>query len=111
MVYTRSQKSEFVAAARNLLSLKAPVTSTLKTAPVSSSSPSTTRFWQTWSTWYHAFLSEVTDESPSLPIASRRSEATSRWVTFCAKELRCSESVVRAWLRTADQKALVAAYA
>lgn len=111
MVYTRSQKSEFATAVRNLVSLKAPATSTLKTAPASSSAPSPQRFWHTWSTWYHAFLSEVTDESPSLPIASRRSEATSRWTSFCAKELRCSESEVRAWLRTADQKALVAAYA
>ena len=114
MVYTRSQKSEFATAVRNLVSLKAPLASTKaapKAAPASSSAPSPQRFWQTWSTWYHAFLSEVTDESPSLPIASRRSEATSRWTTFCAKELRCSESVVRAWLRTADQKALVVAYA
>jgi len=110
MVYTRSQKSEFITAARNLVSLKAPLAST-KAAPAPSSAPSPQRFWQTWSTWYHAFLSEVTDESPSLPIASRRSEATSRWTAFCAKELRCSESEVRAWLRTADQKALVAAYA
>jgi hypothetical protein len=64
-----------------------------------------------WSTWYHAFLSEATDENPSYPIADRRSQATSRWVTFASKKLRCSESDIRAWLRTADQKALLAACA
>jgi hypothetical protein len=64
-----------------------------------------------WENWYHAFLSEATDENPSYPIADRRSQATSRWVTFASKQLRCSESVVRAWLRQADQKALLAACA
>ena len=130
---TRGQISaSFAAAAQNLLSLRyryaAPVsthsqqTSALMqsrgvtqtsavTATTEQQAPSKGHFWTEWTNWYHAFLSEVTDEFASLPIAERRSEATSRWVTFTSKRLRCSESQVRAWLRTADQKALVAAYA
>jgi phytoene dehydrogenase-like protein len=125
---TRGQISaSFAAAAQNLLSLRyryaAPVSTrlvehTTQTQTLASSSkeeqqvaPSKGRFWTEWTNWYHTFLAEVTDEFASLPIAERRSEATSRWVTFTSKRLRCSESQVRAWLRTADQKALVAAYA
>lgn len=123
---TRGQISaSFAAAAQNLLSLRyryaAPVSTRVveqQTSTLASSTnqqqqqtPSKGRFWTEWTNWYHAFLSEVTDEFASLPIAERRSEATSRWVTFTSKRLRCSESQVRAWLRTADQKALVAAYA
>ena len=122
---TRGQISaSFAAAAQNLLSLRysyaAPVSTRVveqQTYTLASSSkeqqqaPSKGRFWTEWTNWYHAFLAEVTDEFASLPIAERRSEATSRWVTFTSKRLRCSESQVRAWLRTADQKALVAAYA
>lgn len=124
---TRGQISaSFVTAAQNLLSLRyryaAPVSTrlvehTTQTQALASSSkeqqqsPSKGRFWAEWTNWYHAFLAEVTDEFASLPMAERRSEATSRWVTFTSKRLRCSESQVRAWLRTADQKALVAAYA
>ena len=126
---TRGQISaSFAAAAQNLLSLRyryaAPVSTRLveqlsQTQTLASSSneqqqqvaPSKDRFWTEWTNWYHTFLAEVTDEFASLPIAERRSEATSRWVTFTSKRLRCSESQVRAWLRTADQKALVAAYA
>jgi hypothetical protein len=129
---TRGQISaSFAAAAQNLLSLRyryaAPVSTRLvehttqtqtQTQTLASSSkqeqqvaPSKGRFWTEWTNWYHTFLAEVTDEFASLPIAERRSEATSRWVTFTSKRLRCSESQVRAWLRTADQKALVAAYA
>ena len=84
-------------------------TTTTQTVASSPKIPSR-RFWTEWTNWYHAFLSEATDEFPTLPIAERRSEATSRWVTFTAKQLSCTESVVRAWLRTANQKALVAAY-
>ena len=69
------------------------------------------KLWNSWTEWYHAFLSEATDEKPSLPIADRRATATSRWVTFASKNLRCSESDVRAWLRTANQKDLLAACA
>jgi len=126
---TRGQISaSFAAAAQNLLSLRyryaTPVSTrlvehTTQTQTQASSSneqkqqvaPSKGRFWTEWTNWYHTFLAEVTDEFASLPIAERRSEATSRWVTFTSKRLRCSESQVRAWLRTADQKALVAAYA
>jgi len=127
---TRGQISaSFAAAAQNLLSLRyryaAPVSTRLveqmsqtQAQTLASSSneqqqvaPSKGRFWTEWTNWYHTFLAEVTDEFASLPIAERRSEATSRWVTFTSKRLRCSESQVRAWLRTADQKALVAAYA
>ena len=74
-------------------------------------SPSQTRFWTSYTNWYHSFLSEATDEAPSASIADRRSVATSRWVTFASKQLRCSESDVRGWLRKADQKALLAASA
>ena len=73
--------------------------------------PSQTKFWTSYTNRYHAFLSEATDESPSAPIASRRAVATSRWVTFASKQLRCSESEVRGWLRTADQKSLLTASA
>lgn len=79
-------------------------------APVASTKIPSGRFWTEWTNWYHTFLSEATDEFPSLPIAERRSQATSSWVTFTAKQLKCPESTVRAWLRTANQKKLVAAY-
>jgi hypothetical protein len=114
MVYTRSEKS----AVTTLLSLsKTPLTVTLyKQRSVTTAEPitaklSTSKFWSYWSTWYHAFLSEATDDKPTSSIADRRADATSRWVTFASKKLHCSESDTRAWLRKADQKALVAAYA
>ena len=119
MVYTRGQKSastSIAAAVQGLLALRGSTFTryTLsQAAPVAAvtTSPSQGRFWTEWTNWYHAFLAEVTDESPSLPIAERRSQATSRWVTYAAKQLRCPESSVRGWLRTADQKDLAAAYA
>jgi hypothetical protein len=123
MAYTRSQISASIAsAAQGLLALRFRRPAFVETQPTqasspraatskSSSGPSQTKFWDQWATWYHAFLAEVTDEYPSLPVAERRSQATSRWVSFTAKQLRCSEPQVRAWLRTADQKDLVAAYA
>jgi len=128
MVYTRGQKSasaSISSAAAALLALRAPLSFTrysLAQSPVatpvatpvaasSASGPSQTKFWAEWTNWYHAFLAEVTDEYPSLPVAERRTQATSRWVSYAAKQLRCSEPQVRAWLRTADQKDLSAAYA
>ena len=111
MVSTRSQnstKSSVHAAARTLVTLRANPSYIQITSGTASD---TSRFMTLWSTWYHAFLSEATDENPSYPIADRRSQATSRWVTFASKKLRCSESDIRAWLRTADQKALLAACA
>jgi hypothetical protein len=130
MVYTRGQKSASVsAAAQALLSLRGPLSFTryslaqtalatpsqtatpVATSSSSTTAPTQTQFWSLWTNWYHAFVSEVTDEYPSLPIAERRAQATSRWVSYTAKQLRCSEPQVRAWLRTADQKDLVAAYA
>jgi hypothetical protein len=124
MVYTRGQKSasaSISSAAAALLALRDPLSFTrysLAQSPVatpvaasSASGPSQTKFWTQWTNWYHAFLSEVTDEYPSLPIAERRAQATSRWVTYTSKQLRCSEPQVRAWLRTADQKDLASAYA
>ena len=92
-----------------------PASPTTKPAPASNAPVASTkipsgRFWTEWTNWYHTFLSEATDEFPSLPIAERRSRATSSWVTFTAKQLKCPESTVRAWLRTANQKKLVAAY-
>jgi hypothetical protein len=100
-------------AARALLNLRS---STVTVAPQvlntsTPSSPSQRQFWTSYTKWYHAFLSEATDETPSASISERRGVATSRWVTFASKRLRCSESEVRAWLRTADQKALLAASA
>ena len=119
MVSTRSHAStnaSLYAAARTLLSLRnssvtttaTPATATTTTAP---SYKADSRFMTLWENWYHAFLSEATDENPSYPIADRRSQATSRWVTFASKQMRCTESVVRAWLRQADQKALLNACA
>ena len=125
MVYTRGQKSasaSISAAAQALIALRGPLSftrytlaqkpqATTPTQATSTSGPSQTKFWTEWTNWYHAFLAEVTDEFPSLPVAERRSQATSRWVSYTAKQLRCSEPQVRAWLRTADQKGLSAAYA
>ena len=129
MVYTRGQKSSSVsAAAQALLALRGPLSFTRYSlaqsatpAPVatpvpaattsSKSGPTPKQFWTEWTNWYHAFVSEMTDEYPSLPISERRSQATSRWVSYTAKQLRCSEPQVRAWLRTADQKDLASAYA
>jgi len=113
MVSTRSHAStnaSLYAAARTLLSLR---NSSITTAPTTTTTASAqsykadSKFMTLWEDWYHAFLSEATDENPSYPIADRRSQATSRWVTFASKQLRCTESVVRAWLRQADQKALL----
>lgn len=127
MVFTRSQQTpstfglssfSIMDAARALLNLRG---SSIMTAPVSRSTnstkasytqtPSQRRFWSSYTSWYHAFLSEATDESPSAPIADRRTVATTRWVTFASNQLHCSESDVRGWLRKADQKALLAASA
>ena len=113
MVFTRSQNSTkpstLHAAARALVSLRN--TPVVTTAPVRKQGmyQSNSGYMNLWTTWYHAFLSEATDENPSYPIADRRSQATSRWVTFASKQMHCSESVVRAWLREADQKLLLAA--
>lgn len=113
MVSTRSHtstNSSLYAAARTLASLR----STLVTAAPTTTAQSykaDSKFMNLWNAWYHAFLSEATDENPSYPISDRRSQATTRWVTFASKQMRCSESVVRAWLRQADQKALLAACA
>ena len=115
MVSTRSHAStnaSLYAAARTLLSLR---NSSVTTAATPATATTTTtqsykadsKFMTLWENWYHAFLSEATDENPSYPIADRRSQATSRWVTYASKQMRCTESVVRAWLRQADQKALL----
>ena len=132
MVYTRGQKSASVsAAAHALVSLRGPLSFTrynltqsslatpsklatpsqVATPSSSTTAPTQKQFWTEWTNWYHAFVSEVTDEYPSLPIAERRAHATTRWVSFSAKQLRCSEPQVRAWLRTANQKDLASAYA
>lgn len=120
MVYTRGQKSasaSISSAAAALLALRGPISFTRYTLAQQSTpaspqaAPTQGKFWAEWTNWYHAFLAEVTDEYPSLPVAERRAQATSRWVSYTAKQLRCSEPQVRAWLRTADQKDLAAAYA
>lgn len=132
MVFTRSQQTpsafsmtsfSIMDAARALLNLRGssvsvtptPVTystgSTTSNTNTQSQTPSQTKFWSSYTNWYHTFLAEATDESPSASIAERRGVATSRWVTFASKRLRCSESEVRGWLRKADQKALLAASA
>jgi hypothetical protein len=51
-----------------------------------------------YTNWYDAFVSEVRGEGYSP--AEICSEADKRWVTFCAKSLRCDESVVINWLNT-----------
>ena len=126
-MFTRNQSSAEHIAVNALLALRrsnyavtaqvTPALTVVTTKPASAAKPTPTnkpvanaRFWTEWTNWYHTFLSEATDEFPSLPISERRSEATSRWVTFTAKQLNCPESIVRAWLRTANQKKLVAAY-
>jgi len=120
MVSTRSHAStnaSLYAAARTLLSLRN--SSVTAATPAATTASTTTahsykadsKFMTLWENWYHAFLSEATDENPSYPIADRRSQATSRWVTFASKQMRCTESVVRAWLRQADQKVLLNACA
>jgi len=107
MVYTRGQSSSTVSAAYTLLGLR---NSTLLLRSVNPG-PSDKQFWASWNNWYHAFLTEATEAFPSLPRSGHRAEATARWVTFTAKKLRCDESFVRTWLRTADQDELVAGYA
>jgi hypothetical protein len=98
MVFTRSQQTpstfslssfSIMDAARALLNLRGssvavvPVT---KAVPVAFTQSSTqTRFWTSYTNWYHTFLSEATDESPSASIADRRTVATTRWVTFASK--------------------------
>jgi hypothetical protein len=124
-MFTRNQSSAEHIAVNALLALRrsnyavttqvTPALTVVTTKPTPTAKPTAkpvpnARFWTEWTNWYHTFLSEATDEFPSLPIAERRSEATSRWVTFTAKQLNCPESIVRAWLRTANQKKLVAAY-
>jgi hypothetical protein len=120
-MFTRNQSSAEHIAVNALLALRrsnyavtaqvTPALTVVTTKPTPTAKPvANARFWTEWTNWYHTFLSEATDEFPSLPIAERRSEATSRWVTFTAKQLSCPESIVRAWLRTANQKKLVAAY-
>jgi hypothetical protein len=124
-MFTRNQSSAEHIAVNALLALRrsnyavtaqvTPALTVVTTKPTPIAKPANkpvanARFWTEWTNWYHTFLSEATDEFPSLPISERRSEATSRWVTFTAKQLNCPESIVRAWLRTANQKKLVAAY-
>lgn len=118
MVSTRSHSStnaSLYAAARTLLSLRnasvTAITPAHAATTTTQSYKTDSKFMTLWEDWYHAFLSEATDENPSYPIADRRSQATSRWVTFASKQMRCSESIVRAWLRQADQKTLLAACA
>jgi len=114
MPYTRSQTS----AAQSLVTMRFRRTAfnqdkglyLTQTTPKMSSSL-TSKFWTEWTNWYHTFLAEVTDEFPSLPMADLRSEATSRWVSYAANQLRCSEPQLRAWLRTANQNDLLSAYA
>lgn len=127
MVFTRSQQTpsafslssfSIMDAARALLNLRGSSVSVTPTVSYSTDytasqnqTPSQSKFWSSYTNWYHAFLSEATDERPSASISERRTVATSRWVTFASKRLRCSESEVRGWLRKADQKALLAASA
>ena len=127
MVFTRSQQTpsafslssfSIMDAARALLNLRSSSVSVTPSVSYSAGytatqnqTPSQSKFWSSYTNWYHAFLSEATDEHPSASIAERRTVATSRWVTFASKRLRCSESEVRGWLRKADQKALLAASA
>ena len=115
MVFTRSQNSTksstLHAAARALVSLRNTPVVTTASVTKQRTHQSDSAYMNLWTTWYHAFLSEATDENPSYPIADRRSQATSRWVTFASKQFRCSESVIRGWLREADQKLLLAACA
>jgi len=104
-------------AARALLNLRSSNVKVIPTQAATTATqapartPSQAKFWSSYTNWYHAFLSEATDESPSSSIAERRTVATSRWVTFASKQLHCSESEVRGWLRKADQKSLLAASA
>lgn len=58
------------------------------------------RFLNHWDTWYDAFAAEVNDEFPTASSSQRRQAAESRWTTFAAKSLRCSEHEVTTWLAT-----------
>lgn len=127
MMSTRSQQTSstfnlssfsLIDAAKALMSLrsstvtKAPeVLQTPTKTQTYLATPSQAKFWSLWTNWYHAFLTEAKDEFPSSSISDLRSIATSRWVTFTSKNLRCSDSDVRSWLRKANQKALLAACA
>jgi hypothetical protein len=115
MVSTRSQNSmnsyTLYSAARTLVTLRNSEVHVPSSVITNARGPSYSKCMTLWASWYHAFLSEVTDENPSLPIAERRSRATSRWVSFASKQLHYSESELRGWLHTTDQKALHAASA
>lgn len=83
MAFTRS-KTSTMTAAQTLISMRYK--------------SNEARIFTNWTNWYDAFVSEVQGEGYS-PAASKR-EATSRWVSFCAKTLRCDESDIRKWLET-----------
>lgn len=93
MAYTRSKAAAYdaptKAAAQTLINMRYSM-------PLTKSN--VTRFWTNWTNWYDAFVSEVHTEGYS-PATARR-EAETRWVTFCAKTLKCDETEVRDWLET-----------
>ena len=95
MVYTRSSNERYTAA-RTLASMKASFLASLK-----ADGPTETQLWSNWTTWYHTFVSEVQDEGKS-STKNRFVEAERRWVTFCAKKLRCDEKYVESWLKNSD---------
>lgn len=59
------------------------------------------RIFANYTNWYDAFVSEVRAEGYSP--AEICSEADTRWVSFCAKSLRCEKSVVIEWFQRFTQ--------
>lgn len=104
MVYTRSS-NEVSQAARTLLSLRSSLPRTSRVTVTVTEGPSDTQLWSNWTTWYHAFASELQDELGSSRQSKTVTEgAEARWATFCAKKLRCDLTYVQSWLQATDAK-------
>ena len=80
--------------------MKASFAASLKAA-ATEDGPTEVQFWSNWTAWFHTFVSEVQDEGNS-STKNRFVEAERRWVTFCAKKLRCEEKYVESWLKNSD---------
>jgi hypothetical protein len=74
------------------------------TQQISQKKDSSDRFLKNYDAWFDAFSAEVKDEFPSYTTTQRRQEAESRWSSFAAKSLKCSEDEVGAWLGSSSPR-------
>jgi len=114
MVYTRSS----VTAAQSLVSMRSTnltVTryhsnpSVLKgkatvTTARTRSGPTNAQIWREWTNWWQPFVMEVRDEG--IPHNLRSIEVMRRWLSFTAKQLKCSEDILTDWFDNADAEKL-----